>query len=185
MVRDTHNSIHPKRIKKSKKARSKIKTIAGRLLRELKINLAKEKLEQYRKELDFYIRVLEQKRTDKNKIYSLHKPFTSCIAKGKAYKQYEFGNKVGLITTSKTLIITAIKCFKGNPNESKTIEPLLDQMQENLNFTPKEVVYDRKGKGQKEIGDTIISTPDYRPLKRDTEYQRRSKRKKFRIRAAI
>ncbi|SHJ74024.1 Transposase DDE domain-containing protein, partial [Arenibacter nanhaiticus] len=35
------------------------------------------------------------------------------------------------------------------------------------------------------IGSTKISTPDYKPLKRDTEYQKRSKRKKFRRRAAI
>jgi IS5 family transposase len=132
-----------------------------------------------------YYSVLAQKRTDKNKIYSLHKPFTACIAKGKAHKQYEFGNKVGLITTFKTLIITAIKSFEGNPHDSKTIEPLLNQMQSNLNHIPDEVVYDRGGKGQKEIGNTQISTPDYKPLKRDTDYQRRSKRNKFRRRAAI
>lgn len=35
-----------------------------------------------------------QQKDDKEKIYSLHKPFTRCIAKGKAHKQYEFGNKV-------------------------------------------------------------------------------------------
>ena len=47
------------------------------------------------------------------------------------------------------------------------------------------MVYDRGGKGQKQIGDTVISTPDNRPLKRDTPYQKRKKRKKFRRRAAI
>lgn len=47
------------------------------------------------------------------------------------------------------------------------------------------MVYDRGGKGQKQIGKTKITTPDYRPLKRDTEYQKRAKRKKFRRRAAI
>ena len=185
LVRETHNSKHPKRRKKAKKAGSKIKTIAGRLLREIARNLPEQKLESYQSELEFYAKVLAQKRGDKNKVYSLHKPFTFCIAKGKAHKQYEFGNKVGLITTSKTLIITAIKSFNGNPHDSKTIEPLLEQMQENINFEPKEVVYDRGGKGQKQIRNTIVSTPDYKPLKRDTEYQRRSKRKKFRRRAAI
>ena len=58
-------------------------------------------------------------------------------------------------------------------------------METNLNHTPEEVIYDRGGKGQKQIGNTKISTPDYRPLKRDTEYQKRCKRKKFRRRAAI
>ena len=185
LLRDTHNSKHPKRRKKANKSGKKLKTIAGRLIRELERKLPDHLLIQYREELDMYFKILAQKRTDKNKIYSLHKPFTSCIAKGKAHKQYEFGNKVGLITTSKTLIITAIKSFTGNPHDSKTIEPLLDQMKTNFNHTPEEVVYDRGGKGQKQIGNTKIATPDYRPLKRDTEYQKRSKRKKFRRRAAI
>ena len=128
--------------------------------------------------------VLDQKKYDKNKVYSLHKPFTACIAKGKAHKPYEFGNKVGLVTTAKTTIITAIKSFVGNPHDSKTIEPLLDQMQNNLGHTPKEIVYDRGGKGQKLIGDTLISTPS-KPLKRDSQYQKKKKRIKFRRRAAI
>ncbi len=185
LVRDTHNSTHPKRRKKAKRSGKKLNTIAGRLLRELGRKLPSHLLMQYGQELDLYFKILAQKRTDKNKIYSIHKPFTSCIAKGKAHKQYEFGNKVGLITTSKNLIITAIKSFMGNPHDSKTIEPLLDQMKTNLNHTPQELIYDRGGKGQKQIGNTKIATPDYRPLKRDTEYQKRSKRKKFRRRAAI
>jgi IS5 family transposase len=185
LLRDTHNSGHPKRRKKARKSVRKLKTIAGRQIRELERKLPENLLESHRENLDLYNAVLEQKRTDKNKIYSLHKPFTACIAKGKAHKQYEFGNKIGLMTTSTTLIITAIKSFEGNPHDSKTIEPLLNQMEANFQHTPNEVVYDRGGKGQKQIGNTKISTPDYRPLKKDTEYQKRSKRKKFRRRAAI
>ncbi len=185
LVRDTYNRQHPKRIKKAKKADRKLKTIAGRLLRELKRELPDNKLEYYQDEIDFYFRVLAQKPSDKNKIYSLHKPFTACIAKGKAHKKYEFGNKIGLITTSKSLIITAIKSYKENPHDSKTIEPLLDQMEKNLQRQPDELVYDRGGKGAKQIKNTIISTPDNKPLKKDTAYQKRVKRKKFRRRAAI
>ena len=185
LLRDTYNPKHPKRAKKAKKAVQKLKTISGRLIRELERELPQRVLLYYQDELDFYKRVLAQKTMDKNKIYSLHKPFTSCIAKGKAHKQYEFGNKVGLIATLKTLVITSIKSFIGNPHDSKTIEPLLDQMQSNFNHTPKEIIYDRGGKGQKQIGETKISTPDYRPLKRDSNYQKRVKRRKFRRRAAI
>ena len=180
-----HNRTHPKRRKKAKKADAKLKTIAGRLLRELKRSLSEKKIAQYKEELNLYWKVLNQKRTDKDKIYSLHKPFTACIAKGKVHKKYEFGSKIGLTTTFKSLIITSIKSFWGNPHDSKTIEPLLNQMESNLNHTPEEIVYDRGGKGQKQINNTTISTPDYRPLKRDTEYQKSKKRKKFRRRAAI
>jgi len=103
----------------------------------------------------------------------------------KAHKQYEFGNKTGLTTTAKTLIITSILSFEGNPHDSRTIEPLLEQMQETINYNPKELIYDRGGKGQKQIRNTKILTPDYKPLKRDTEYQKRVKRKNFGRRAAI
>ncbi len=58
-------------------------------------------------------------------------------------------------------------------------------MEKNLNHVPDELVYDRGGKGIKQIGKTKISTPDYRPLKRDSIYQKRVKKKKFRRRAAI
>ena len=185
LMRDTFNPKHPKRALKARKADKKLKTIAGRLIRELERELPPNQLALHQSELDFYKQILSQKRSDKNKIYSIHKPFTSCIAKGKAHKQYEFGNKIGLLTTSKTLIITAIKAFEGNPHDSKTIEPLLNQVAKNKLMIPQEVVYDRGGRGQKQIGATIVSTPDNKPLKRDTEYQRKKKRNKFRRRAAI
>ena len=185
LLRDTHNRKHPKRRKKALKADRKLKTIAGRLVRESERTLGPSTLKRHEEELNLYHRTLQQKRTDKDKIYSIHKPFTACIAKGKAHKQYEFGNKAGLMTTSRTLIITAIKSFTGNPHDSKTIGPLLNQMQTNIDHLPKEVVYDRGGKGQEQIGQTKISTPDHGPLKRDTGYQKKVKRKKFRRRAAI
>lgn len=184
-VRDTYNGNHPRRRTKAKKSRKKLKTIAGRLIRELERKLTEGKLEKYQEELCFYKQVLQQKRGDKNKIYSLHKPFTACIAKGKAHKQYEFGNKVAIMTTMTTrIIITAVEVFKGNPHDSKTIEPLLNQSNELLGYVPEEIVYDRGGRGQSIIGNTKISTPKP-PLKKDNEYQRRKKRKKFRRRAAI
>lgn len=185
LVRDTFNPKHPKRAVKARKAGKKLRTIAGRLLRELERGLSPEQLAPYARELALYRQVIEQKRTDKDKVYSIHKPFTCCIAKGKAHKQYEFGNKVGLMATSGTLIITAIKAFAGNPHDSRTIAPLLEQAGGNGLAVPREVVYDRGGKGQKQIGQTTVSTPDNRPPKRDTEYQKRKKRKKFRRRAAI
>lgn len=185
LLRDTHNAKHPKRAKKARASMKKLKTIAGRLLREIKRELDDSKLKLYEQELALYQKVLNQKRTDKDKIYSLHKPFTACIAKGKAHKRYEFGNKIGLTTTYKSLIITSIKSFTGNPHDSKTIEPLLNQMTDNEINVPKELLYDRGGKGKKLIGQTTISTPDYKPSKKQSAYEKRKKRKKFRRRSAI
>ena len=184
LVRNCYNSQHPKRAKKARASQKKLRTLAGRQLRELERKLPAELLEIYQPIFSIYHKAITQKRTDKDKIYSLHKPHTACIAKGKAHKKYEFGNKIGLMVNPKTLIIQAIEGFKGNPHDSKTIAPLLEQAQRNFGYQPKEVVYDRGGRGKKQINDTLISTPG-KPLKTDTAYQKRAKRKKFRRRAAI
>jgi len=84
LVRDTYNREHSKRRKKALKADRKLKTIAGRLLRELQRTLPENSLQKYQDDFKLYHKVLHQKRTGKDKIYSIHKPFTACIAKGKA-----------------------------------------------------------------------------------------------------
>jgi len=184
LLRDTFNSTHPKRKKKARQAQRKLRTIAGRVVRELQNKLPQEILPSYLSELAFYQKVLEQQKGDKNKIYSLHKPFTACIAKGKAHKQYEFGNKIGLMVNPKNLVILGIEAFEGNPHDSKTIEPLLNQVRKNIGYQPQEVIYDRGGRGISTINETIVSTP--KPLKKTaSEYQKRTVRKKFRRRAAI
>ena len=140
----------------------------------------------YKKKLDLYKRAVNQKKDDKNKVYSLHKPFTKCISKGKPHKPYEFGNKVGLITTGKKgrKIITAVKAFSENLFDGHTVEPLLEQMEVNKLTLPKEVIYDRGGKGKSQVKGVKILTPD-KAKKNDTAYQKRCKRKKFRSRAGI
>ena len=184
LLRDTFNSSHPKRKKKAQQAQRKLRTIAGRVVRELQNKLPQEVLPSYLPELTFYQKVLEQQKDDKNKIYSLHKPFTACIAKGKAHKQYEFGNKIGLMVNPESLVILGIEAFEGNPHDSKTIEPLLNQLIKNIGYQPEEVIYDRGGRGITTINGTTVSTP--KPLKKTaSEYQKRTIRRKFRRRAAI
>ena len=61
---------HPANGGKAKKADKKMKTIAGRLVRELERNLASNSI--YQDHLNLFKKVLAQKRSDKNKIYSLH-----------------------------------------------------------------------------------------------------------------
>lgn len=184
LLRDTYNPSHPKRFKKARKAYQKLKTLAGRQLRELDRCLGRKAKKQYADDLKLYTKVIQQKKNDKDKIYSLHKPFTCCIAKGKAHKPYEFGNKIGLMANPKSLVILAIESFPGNPHDSNTIEPLINQAERLLQYKPKEVIYDRGGRGKSQILGVRISTPN-KPLKRDSEYTKRSKRKKFRRRAAI
>lgn len=186
MVRNTYNGKHPKRAKMARKSQRQLKSIAIRLIRELERNFNEAQRLCYKDLMILYTKAVTQKRNDSDKIYSIHKPFTRCIAKGKAHKQYEFGNKVGLITTANEgkKIILGIKAFLQTPYDGHTIEPLLEQMENSGQKLPKELVYDRGGRGKSQIKGVKISIPGI-PRKSDTAYQKQIKRKKFRTRAAI
>ena len=186
LLRDTYNSNHPKRSKQAKKARKRLRTIANIQLRDLERKMTPFQRTDFQESLALFKRAVNQEKNDKDKIYSLHKPFTKCIAKGKAHKPYEFGNKAGIITTGKPgrKIITAAKAFVENLFDGHTIDPLLNQMENNNLILPKEIIYDRGGKGKSEIRGVKILTPD-KGKKTDTPYQKQRKRKKFRSRAGI
>lgn len=102
LMRETHNAKHPRRRKTAAKATRKFGTIAGRLVRELERGLSDRMTDELREVLDLLNKALLRDRNQKDKVYSLYKPHTACIAKGKAHQMYEFGNKVGLICTAKT-----------------------------------------------------------------------------------
>jgi IS5 family transposase len=186
LLRDSYNGKHPRRMKRARKARKRLKTIANTQIRDLKRKMNPVQERVYLDRLELYHRAANQNPHEKDKIYSLHKPFTRCISKGKAHKQYEFGNKVGIIVTGAKgcKIITAVKAFIENPYDGHTIEPLLEQMEINGQGLPKEIIYDRGGKGRKEIKGVKILIPNT-PKKADTKYIRQEKRKRFRSRAGI
>ena len=100
LLRDSCNGKHPGRARKqAKKAGKRLKTIANAQIRDLKRKMSEAQQSAYRERLELYQRAANQQQHDKDKVYSLHKPFTRCINKGKAHKPYEFGNKVGIIVT--------------------------------------------------------------------------------------
>lgn len=109
---------HPKNKGRARKADKKVKTIAGRLVRELDRKLVPG---QYQDTIGLFKPVLAQKKTDGNKIYSLHEPYTQCISKGKDHKKYEFGSKVSIITTKDTAVIIGAINLEKNEHDSKTL----------------------------------------------------------------
>jgi IS5 family transposase len=193
LLRETCNGKHSKRAKKSKKAKKRLKTIANCQLRELNGKMSEKQKFRYKKALDLYGHAVNQQKNDRDKIYSLHKPLTKCVAKGKPHKPCEFGNKVGLITAGEFVIkkkkgkmikkdrrvIVSIKGFLENSIDGNTIEPLLHQMEENSLQLPEELVYDRGGKGKAQIKGVKILIPSP-PKAGDSRYQKQLKRKKCR-----
>jgi IS5 family transposase len=123
LLRDTYNRQHPKRAKVASCAVKRLRTIAGHQVRELERKMSKDPKARHASKLDKYRRVIHQRRHDKDKLYSLHKPFTRCIAKGRSHRENEFGNQVGLITTGSAAkrFITAVKKFLANPYDGHTI----------------------------------------------------------------
>jgi IS5 family transposase len=186
MLRDSYNGEHPSRRKRAKKARKRLKTIANTMIRDMKRKMSETQLAEYGERLELYTRAANQQRNEHDKLYSLHKPFTRCISKGKAHKKYEFGNKVGIIVTGNKgkKIITAVQAFLETPYDGHTIEPLLEQMRANGMELPREIIYDRGGKGRKEIRGVKIQTPG-KPKQTDSRYAKQEKRKRFRSRAGI
>lgn len=175
---------HPKRKRKANVAARKLKTIAGRLVRDLERKLGPEKKLCYIKELDLFQRVIQQKRGDKNKIYSLHELSIDCIAKGKEAKKYEFGNKSGFVLSKKSGIVIGALAFENNPFDGHTLEEHLSQTEQLIGKRPKVAIVDRGYKGKKKIGNTEIISP--KPLgKKATTYQKRKARLRFRARSGI
>lgn len=174
---------HPKNKGKARKADKKVKTIAGRLVRELERNLNAPG--KYQNNLNIFNKILLQKRTDKNKIYSLHEPHVNCISKGKDHKKYEFGNKVSISVTENTGVIVGAMSFSNNPYDGHTLPAVLDQYKTIFGKSPKEATVDRGYRGKIQIGETKINIPKPFNDKTLSKYQQTKLRKQFKRRAAI
>lgn len=176
---------HPKRRKEGRKAMKRIKTIAGRLVRDLdrKANLAGKSF--FEKDKALFTKVLNQKKEDKDKIYSLHEPHTACIAKGKADRPYEFGAKIGLATLPGSNVIVGIAHFLGNPHDSTTLEATLTSAETLAKKSFKAAIVDRGYRGQTQIGETEIVIPNPKKDQKLSKYQKSKKRKQCKSRAAI
>lgn len=171
---------HPKNKKRAIKADRKMRTIASRLVRELERNLGENS--PYREQLSLFTKILQQKRKDTDKIYSLHEPHVECISKGKEHKKYEFGNKVSIVRSIQGVIIGALSFRK--EHDVRTLDPTLDQGSRLTDRKIKILAGDRGYRGQKKHGDTIIEIPST-PKARDSRYEKDKKKKLFRKRAGI
>ncbi len=181
LLMDQRFRNHPKNKGKAKKADKKIKTIAGRLVRELDRKLPPS---LHQSILTLFKKVLAQKKTDSDKIYSLHEPHVQCISKGKEHKKYEFGSKVSIITTKNTGVIIGAINIEKNVHDSKTLEPAIKQQQQLTGIILKNNFVDRGYPGVKEVLGTKIIMPDKPGIKR-TPYEKQKLRKGFKRRAAI
>jgi len=168
-------AAHGKKFNLMRSCNSKLKNRLGRIVRETERKLAelnnatttaKENLiAKLNEQLVLGQRLLEQTQHSENKVYSLHEPDVSCIAKGKEHKKYEFGSKVGIISTIKKSFIIAVKSFTGNPFDGKTLAPLVQIAENKTNVPIKTILVDKGYRGiKRQFPDKVILMPGQKNL---------------------
>ncbi len=125
-LRRQQNYGHARQMRRSKKETKKLKTYLGRVVRDIERKI-KDPSQKLKEQLSLAKQLLEQKRNSKNKIYSIHESHVECIAKGKVHQRYEFGCKVGFVTSAKENWILGSQAFTGNPYDGHTLKNSLNQ----------------------------------------------------------
>jgi IS5 family transposase len=119
---------HARQMRRARACTRKLRTQLGRVTREIErqVEIPSDKLAKL---LATAHRIYAQQRHDKNKIYSVHEPEVECIAKGKAGKPYEFGNKVSVAVSSRGGWFVGAKSFPGNPYDGHTLAAQIKQVE--------------------------------------------------------
>jgi transposase, IS5 family len=147
---------HARQFNRAAKQTKKLRTMLGRVIRDTqRKSEGMELMPKARARLDKLLaiaqRIHSQPRVrtenDPPKIYSVHAPEVECIAKGKVHKQYEFGVKVGLVTTNKESFVLAATALPSNPYDGHTLQTCLDQAQRTSGVVAKHVFVDKGYKG--------------------------------------
>lgn len=144
------------RFKDAIRAEKKLKVIAGRLTRELLRKIPSSRFKLYAPDFDTFIQIVHQKKTDADKVYSVHEPDIQCISKGKEYKKYEFGCKVSLAVTKDSGVCVGAMSYEKNPYDGHTLPAALDQCERLTGQRPKAALVDLGYRGAKKVGETQI-----------------------------
>jgi IS5 family transposase len=123
---------HAHQFKRANKALRKLRTYAGRVIRNIARKTAGHAAlsEVFAWPLSLTRRVLEQNRHQRGrKVYSLHAPEVECIGKGKAHRPYEFGVKVSVATTLHRSrggqFVAHVAALPGNPYDGHTLAKVI------------------------------------------------------------
>jgi IS5 family transposase len=167
---------------RARKAARRLKTIAGRVVRQLDAGVPNESRD--RRWVETAKKILSQKRSDSGKIYSLHEPEVYCVSKGKEHKKYEFGAKASLVVGKNGGVILGAYSLPENDYDGHALEPTLKQVERVAGYRPAVAIGDKGFRGQSHCGETEVVTPG-RGKKSASVYEKRKARKRFRRRAAI
>jgi IS5 family transposase len=144
---------HAKQFKRMRKAIRRQSTIVSKLMRIMQRqfnDLTDDAKQLINAATTKAARIVAQSkdRKTKNKLYSWHAEEAECISKGKARKPYEFGVKVGIVTTMKGNLIIGARTFPNNPYDGHTLAEQLEQANILANTTIKDVYVDLGYRGR-------------------------------------
>ncbi len=174
----------PRKRKAARRGQRKLRTIAGRLVRELQRKLPPAVVQGQQENFALYRRVLNQKPHETGKIYSLHEPQVYCMAKGKEHKKYEFGSKASVAMTKANCVIVAAMAHEKNLYDGDTLTEVLDQAEMITDQRPLKAIVDRGYRGRKQVGGTEVLVPG-KAAPGQSKSQTTKMRGRFRRRAAI
>lgn len=147
--------FHARQAKRGKRAVKKLKTILGRVYRDVERKITENPTAQgvFAHTMELVERLLHQERHDKNKLYSLWAPEVECISKGKSHRKYEFGVKVSVATTNRDNFVVGMQAVHGNPFDGHTLQQALTQVERVTNQKPERCYVDRgyRGNGVSEV----------------------------------
>jgi IS5 family transposase len=116
------------------------------VLRDVDRKLPQEKrTETWEQTLALARKLFRQQRGEPDCIYSVHAPETQCIAKGKLRKPYEWGHKVGLVTTAKGQFVVGAVAFSQRPFDGHTLAASVEQVEKMMGQTIRGEIYVDKG----------------------------------------
>ncbi len=123
--------FHARQAKRAKREVRRLKTWLGRVTRDIERRISGDGFlkEAFADLLPLARRLLEQARSSKNKLYSIHAPEVECIAKGKAHKKYEFGNKASFVSTNRECFVLGALGLHDNPYDGHTLPASMEQAQ--------------------------------------------------------
>lgn len=165
MLKEYLRLAHGKKFRKAMKPLGKLRKYLGKLLKNLDPHLATCPRELL-KEAVIGAKILTQSREDKNKIYSCHEPFVSCIAKGKSHRPYEFGSKVSLITSEKSGLALSMSAHLGNPYDGSLLAQAKTRAERNTGIKIDRILVDRGYRGH-EVTDAQVLVSYTRGLSKE------------------
>lgn len=130
----------------------RLKTYLGRVVRDIERKLGADHDASWDELLEQCHRVLNQKRNDKDKLYSFHAPEVECIGKGKTHKKYEFGCKVSVVSTTRDNWVVGVQALHGNPYDGHSLEDAIRHAETMMDGVVKSVFVDRGYRGHDYAG---------------------------------